>query len=215
MNLRLEVRPVSALLPYAQNTKQHTPDQIASICRSITRYGFNDPIGIRPDGTIVEGHGRLLAARELGMEQVPVLVLADLTDEQADKYRIAHNKISLTTGFKFDVLVGILREITGATDIKLADMGFSDEAAQRIFEMFPADGAPAGRAPRRAMAPLEYEIIFETKEQKSRFDGFLKAIRLESGHAATPGRALKDFIEETGVLQPVAGGNEGERHETA
>lgn len=88
----LETWPLERLRPYERNPQMHSPEQVAGIARSIEAYGFRDPIGVLPDGTIVEGHGRLEALRQLGRADVPVLVLHNMTDEEARAYRIAHNE---------------------------------------------------------------------------------------------------------------------------
>jgi ParB-like chromosome segregation protein Spo0J len=83
MRLKVEYIPISELKPYDKNAKIHTPEQIEQIKESIQEFGMNDPIGIwGKDNLIVEGHGRLIACKELNMSEVPVIRLDDLTDEQ-------------------------------------------------------------------------------------------------------------------------------------
>lgn len=84
--------PISALSEYERNARKHEKKDVGAIIASIREFGFLDPIGIwGEDNTIVEGHGRLLAARELDMETVPCIRLDDLTDEQRRAYALAHN----------------------------------------------------------------------------------------------------------------------------
>jgi ParB-like chromosome segregation protein Spo0J len=83
MRLKVEYIPISELKPYDKNAKIHTKEQIEQIKQSIQEFGMNDPIGIwGKDNLIVEGHGRLIACKELNMSEVPVIRLGDLTDEQ-------------------------------------------------------------------------------------------------------------------------------------
>lgn len=92
MELRIEYLPVSALRPYEKNTRKHQKLDVDNIARSIEKYGMNDAIGIwGKDNIIVEGHGRLMACKKLGIKTVPVVRLDHLTDEQRREYAIAHN----------------------------------------------------------------------------------------------------------------------------
>lgn len=91
MKLKIEYLPVEALKPYKNNARKHGEEDIDAICESIKEFGFDDPIGIWKD-TIVEGHGRLMAAKKLGMTEVPVIRLDHLTDEQRRAYALAHNR---------------------------------------------------------------------------------------------------------------------------
>ena len=92
-DLKIEQLPVEELKEYENNTRDHGEIDIDAIKESITMFGFNDPIGIwSDDNVIVEGHGRLLAAKELGMTEVPCIRLDHMTDEERRAYAIAHNK---------------------------------------------------------------------------------------------------------------------------
>ena len=81
MELNIEYLPIEALRPYDRNARKHAKKDIDAIAASIQEFGFDDPIGIWGDGLIVEGHGRLLAAKQLGMTSVPCIRLDHLTDE--------------------------------------------------------------------------------------------------------------------------------------
>lgn len=84
--------PVESLKPYKLNARRHTDYQIDRICESIEEYGFNDPIGVwGEENLIVEGHGRLMAAKRLGMTEVPCIRLDHLTEEQRKEYSVNHN----------------------------------------------------------------------------------------------------------------------------
>ena len=124
MKLKIEYMPVDELKPYDKNAKIHTPDQIEQIKNSIREFGMNDPIGIwGEDNVIVEGHGRLQACKALGMKEVPVIRLDDLTDEQRRAYTLVHNQTTMNTGFDLDVLNEELDNI----DIDMSDYGFDIE----------------------------------------------------------------------------------------
>ena len=103
--LNVEYIPVGKLKPYDKNTRKHEDYDVSQIAKSIEQYGFNDPIGIwGKDNIIVEGHGRLLAAKKLGMTEVPCIRLDDLTDEQRREYAIMHNKTAELSTWDFDLL---------------------------------------------------------------------------------------------------------------
>ena len=101
--LEVEYITLDRIKPYAGNAKLHPAEQIEQIKRSITDYGFNDPIATW-HGEIVEGHGRLIAAKELGMETVPIIRLDGLTDEERRAYTLVHNKLTMNSGFDEDLL---------------------------------------------------------------------------------------------------------------
>ena len=88
--LKIEYVSIDDIKPYKNNAKLHPKEQIEQIKKSIEQFGMNDPIGIWKD-EIVEGHGRLLALKELGYEEVPIIRLDHLTDEQRKAYILAHN----------------------------------------------------------------------------------------------------------------------------
>ena len=196
MELRLEKRRPDDLIPYANNAKRHG-NEVALIEASIQRFGFNDPIGVLPDGTVVEGHGRLMAAKALGLEEVPVLVLEGFTAQQADLYRIAHNKIALSTGFNFDMLVSNLRVLVD-DEITLTAMGF-DEAAASILLGQPTSliqtqinsGASAGT---QHAEQHDFILIWDTVAEKEEFDAFLQTIRQTGESVAS---AVVRHLEES------------------
>lgn len=120
MKLEIEYIPINEIKLYPNNAKIHTAEQIEQIKKSIQEFGFNDPIGIW-HGECVEGHGRIIAATELGIETVPVIRLDELTDEQRKAYMLVHNKLTMNTDFDFDLL-GI--ELDGIGNIDMTDFGF-------------------------------------------------------------------------------------------
>lgn len=132
-SLKIEYIPIEDIKPYKNNAKLHPEEQIQQIKNSILEFGFKDPIAIWND-TIVEGHGRLLAAQELGYKELPVIRLDDLTDEQRKAYTLAHNKLTMNSDFDLDILTAELDDIT---DIDMSDFGFdldfdTDEPAEVV-----------------------------------------------------------------------------------
>ena len=126
-DLKLEITymPLDQLTPYENNAKLHPKEQIEKIENSIKEFGMNDPIAIcGKDNIIVEGHGRLLACRELGIKTVPVIRLDHLNDEQRRAYTLAHNQLTMDTGFDINILQNEIQNIT----LDMGDFGFDMEA---------------------------------------------------------------------------------------
>jgi site-specific DNA-methyltransferase (adenine-specific) len=121
MELKIEYVDINSIKPYKNNAKLHPKEQIEQIKKSIEEFGMDDPIGIWKD-EIVEGHGRLIACKELGMETVPIIRLDHLTDEERKAYTLAHNKLTMNSDFDIDILND---ELMNSFDtIDMSDFGF-------------------------------------------------------------------------------------------
>ena len=139
MEMQIERIRTDALRAYAGNAKEHPERQVEQIAQSIEEFGFNDPIAIwGPDNTVVEGHGRLAAAKRLGMEEVPVIRLDHLTDEQRRAYTLAHNQLTLNSGYDMDALRAELDAIDGI-DMEQFDFSFADDESDEESEQFSVD----------------------------------------------------------------------------
>lgn len=92
-NLTVSLVSLDWLKGYEGNAKQHPPEQVERLAKSIRRFGFNNPVLARPDGVLVAGHGRVLAATTIGLKEVPCIILPDLTDDEAQAYCLADNRI--------------------------------------------------------------------------------------------------------------------------
>ena len=124
MKLKIVYLPTESLTPYEGNAKLHTEEQIDQIVRSIEEFGMNDPIGIWGEkNLIIEGHGRLEACKKLKMKQVPCIRLDDLTDEQRRAYTLAHNQLTMNTGFDLSKLE---EELANIADIDMSEFGFEE-----------------------------------------------------------------------------------------
>lgn len=120
--LIIEYMPIENLKPYENNAKIHTVEQIEQIKASITEFGMNDPIAIWKDNIIIEGHGRLIACKELGFKELPVIRLDNLTDDERKAYTLVHNKLTMNTDFDIDLLNEELETI----EIDMTEFGFED-----------------------------------------------------------------------------------------
>lgn len=143
--------PPQALTPYENNTRKHSPDDIGQIKASIVADGFNDPIGIWGDkNIIVEGHGRQIAAMELGMEKVPCIRLDHLTDTQRRDYAIRHNRTTELSGWDFDKLQA---EIS-ALELEGVDLGGLNFDLSAITGEDPAASIVEDDAPETPETPV-------------------------------------------------------------
>lgn len=140
--LEIEYLPLSELKPYARNAKLHPAEQIEQIKKSIQEFGFNDPIAIWGDNTVIEGHGRLIAATELGLDTVPVIRLDDLTDEQRRAYTLVHNKLTMNSEFDVDLLA---MELDGIFDLDMSKFGFDLDADSLSMDSEDRSGNMAER----------------------------------------------------------------------
>lgn len=104
MTLTIQYKSVDKLIPYVNNSRTHSPEQIKQVASSIREFGFTNPILIDADGGIIAGHGRLQAAQLLGLKEVPTIQLKDLTESQKKAYIIADNKLALNAGWDEELL---------------------------------------------------------------------------------------------------------------
>jgi DNA modification methylase len=107
----VERRPVKSLLPYARNARTHSPEQIQQIAASIREWGFTVPVLVDDAGTLIAGHGRVMAAQSIGLAEVPTMVATGWSAEQIRAYRIADNKLTLNGGWDDDALSFELGEL--------------------------------------------------------------------------------------------------------
>lgn len=121
--LKIEYVPIDDLKEYENNAKLHPQEQIEQIKKSINQFGMNDPIAVWKDNIIIEGHGRLIACKQLGFKELPIIRLDGLTDDERKAYTLVHNKLTMNTDFNIDILNEELANI----EINLDDFGFDIE----------------------------------------------------------------------------------------
>jgi site-specific DNA-methyltransferase (adenine-specific) len=119
--LKIEYVSIGDLKPYERNAKLHPKEQVEQIKNSIKEFGFNDPVAVWKDSEIIEGHGRLLAAQELGLTEIPIIRLDSLTDQQRKAYMLAHNKLTMNSDFDMKILA---EEIENILDFDMSNFGF-------------------------------------------------------------------------------------------
>lgn len=132
-NLEIQYKPIGDLIPYVNNSRTHSDEQVMQVASSIKEFGFTNPLLIDSKGGIIAGHGRLLAARKLGMDEVPTIVLDGLSDAQRKAYVIADNKLALNSGWDEDLLKVELEEL-GMLNFDLELLGFDERELANIFD---------------------------------------------------------------------------------
>lgn len=130
--LKTKLINLADIIPYENNAKEHPDWQIAQIKNSIEVFGFNDPIAVNGDMGIIEGHGRYLAAKEMGIEKVPCIILEGMTADEERAYIIAHNKLTMNTGFDMDKLEFELNALQ-VEDFDLSLIGFENKEVDNIL----------------------------------------------------------------------------------
>ena len=103
-DLAIAWRPLGALIPYAQNPRTHSDGQLAQIAASIREFGWTNPVLVDGQNGIIAGHGRVLAARKLGLERVPVIELTHMSEAQKRAYVLADNQLALNAGWDDELL---------------------------------------------------------------------------------------------------------------
>lgn len=132
MAKRLEMWPIDRLVPYARNARTHSALQLAQLRASIAEYGFTNPILVDGKDGVIAGHGRLEAAKDMGLTHVPVVVLDHLTPEQRRQYVIADNKLALNAGWDEDLLQQELMAMS-AMDFDMSLLGFSEQELETLL----------------------------------------------------------------------------------
>lgn len=130
---------IDLLIPYVNNSRTHSDEQIAQVAASIREFGFTNPVLIDEKNSIIAGHGRILAARKLKLEEVPCIVLEGLTESQKKAYVIADNQLAANAGWDLDLLkleVENLIELDFDTDL----LGFDTDFMSGLLEEEPNDG---------------------------------------------------------------------------
>jgi len=130
--LSIEYKSTGELVPYINNSRTHSEQQVQQVAASIKEFGFTNPILIDHDGGIIAGHGRLQAAQLLSLDEVPTITLEGLTDAQKKAYVIADNKLALNSGWDFELLKVELENIANEIDISV--LGFDDQELANIID---------------------------------------------------------------------------------
>lgn len=214
MKNKIEQIAIDQLIPYINNARVHNDDQVLQIAASIKEFGFNNPVLIDKDNGIIAGHGRVMAAKRLGLQQVPCIRLEHLTEAQRKAYILADNKIALNAKWDVDLLkIELDHLVELGTDISLT--GFSaldlqkinDDRSQQDLQDIADSGTGSSDDPTTDPEhPMDSEfvpisVMVEHEQRQIIFD----ALRIaKSKHSLdTSGQALwvicKEFVSHESV----------------
>ena len=146
-----------ALIPYARNSRTHSPEQVAAVAASIRQFGFTNPVLVDANNTIIAGHGRVMAAQSLGLPAVPCIRLGHLSDAQRRAYVIADNKLAEQAGWNMSLLRREVEDLMAESfDVSL--LGFDDSELREMLGNSALDGDAADRDPDEAPALKKEEV---------------------------------------------------------
>jgi DNA modification methylase len=137
--MQVEQLKVGDLIPYVNNSRTHSDEQVMQVASSIKEFGFTNPILIDDDGGIIAGHGRLMAAKKLGLDEVPCIRLGHLSEAQRKAYVIADNQLALNSGWDLDTLK-LEMDRLGELDFDIELLGFDDDFLASLMIEEPGDG---------------------------------------------------------------------------
>ncbi|RKM32986.1 DNA methylase [Moraxella catarrhalis] len=140
MPLQIVYKSVDQLIPYVSNSRTHSDDQITQIASSIKEFGFTNPVLIDENDGVIAGHGRIMAAKKLGLDEVPTITLAGLSDTQRKAYVIADNKLALNADWDFTLLKTEIEAIQ-ALDFNLDLLGFDHQELMDVLQLEPIENA--------------------------------------------------------------------------
>jgi hypothetical protein len=173
----IEHLPTADLIPYARNSRTHSPAQTAAIAASIRQYGFTNPVLIDSNNTIIAGHGRVMAAQTLGLPAVPCIRLSHLTDTQRRAYVIADNKLAEQAGWDMATLAREVEDLMAeAFDMSL--LGFTETELADINQ-----AAPQAAPDIQAIQNLETK----TQNEDDQNDTDDRQFKKEMANTETPG----------------------------
>lgn len=164
--MKITYKNIEDLIPYARNSRTHSDEQIAQIAASIKEFGWRNPVLVDGDNGIIAGHGRVLAARKLNIEQIPTIDGSDMSEVQKRLYVIADNKLALNADWDEDILVLELEDLQSlGADLDL--LGFDDEELENLLNPADEAGGDDGDEPytNKVEAP-----IYEPSENEPKID---------------------------------------------
>lgn len=167
--LKVVYRQVNDLIPYARNARTHSDEQVTRIASSIKEFGFTNPILIDGDNGIIAGHGRLMAAKKLGMREVPTIELSGMTDAQKRAYILADNKLALNSTWDYETLK---IELSSLDEIgyEIGLTGFSDSEFNNLFGLIDENDIESAKV----VENFSVVVDFENEEEQETFFAEMK-----------------------------------------
>lgn len=200
---KIERRTVDSLIPYARNSRTHSDEQVAQIAASMREWGWTNPVLITKEGTIVAGHGRVMAAQKLGLKEVPCIAVDGWTDAQIRAYVIADNRLAENAGWDLEKLAIEIEDLRlEGFDIGLT--GFDDEALEAMFGDVDDDTQDLvdGTYTRKVVAPI-YEVKGEKPSPDELYDHTKTTELLEEIEAADMPDDVRAFLRAAATRHTV------------
>jgi len=198
MASNIELWNIERLQPYDKNAREHSPEQVAQIAASITEFGFLNPILVDSNDGIIAGHGRLSAAKELALDEVPVVVLDHLTEAQKKAYILVDNKLAENASWNEELLQ---QEIVSLNlqDYDISVLGWDEDEIREIMEFDAAFGEGEGEGEGRGLGGepvIQYNIIFDNEQQQQIWFDFIKDLKKNQTDGITIAEKIVNFIQE-------------------
>lgn len=198
MAQKIELWNIERLKPYSKNAREHSTEQVAQIAASIVEFGFLNPILVDSKDGIVAGHGRLSAAKELALDEVPVVVLDHLTESQKKAYILVDNKLAENASWNEELLQ---QEIVSLNlqDFDISVLGWDEDEIREIMDYDGAFGEEEGEEESRGLGGepiIQYNIIFDNEQQQQVWFDFLKDLRRDQPDDTTIAEKIIKFIED-------------------
>jgi hypothetical protein len=185
--------PVSRLVPYAKNARTHSAAQIAQIAASIREWGWTTPVLVDEQGVLIAGHGRVLAAKQLGITDIPCMVARGWSDGQKKAYVLADNQLPLNAGWDADLLKMEIREIE-ALNFDIGKIGFDTEALAKLFDVAPEERQSTERnGPGTPI--IQFNIVFDDDAQQDAWFAFVRTLKAQYPNEETLGARLALYID--------------------
>ena len=186
--MKIEYKDINDLIPYVNNTRTHSEEQINQIASSIKEFGFTNPVLIDKNDGLIAGHGRVMGAKKLGLKEVPTITLDNLTEAQKKAYIIADNKIALNAGWDEDLLKLELMSLD-ELEFDYSNLGFDFE-----FDIEETSENEDYSYKNKEINTDDYEDIMELKF-KLTFSEYEEAREKLKEIANTPENALKILLK--------------------
>lgn len=168
--LSIEYKSTGELIPYVNNSRTHSEQQVQQVAASIQEFGFTNPILIDDESGIIAGHGRLQAAQLLGLDNVPTITLTGLTERQRKAYVIADNQLALNAGWDIDSLKLEIDNLT-ELDFDITLLGFDDDLLQSILD----ENEKETKEGEEQVSFFENEMLLKFKNEKQLEQWYEKA----------------------------------------
>lgn len=185
--MNIQNLPIADVKPYSTNPRNISPIAIDAVAKSITRYGWQQPIVVDPANVVIVGHTRLKAAEQLGLKEVPVVV-ADLDEDKANEYRLVDNKSGEISIWDDDLLTLELSKV----DLEELKFLFDDSDEFDFSDVDQETEEKGGLGD----PIIQYNIVFDNMDQQDVWHGFLRMLKTQYADEETIAARLVAFIEE-------------------